>query len=419
MPDNILLLQGPVGPFFKRLAKELESCGHKVSKVNFNGGDSLFYSTGSKYYFTDSLDEWPAFVQKRLISLRIDRIYIFGDCRVYHTIATDIAKTLNIPVHVFEEGYLRPNYITLEQDGVNGNSGITKLAAHYRNLDRKIEPQPKRWFSPFYITALYAVIYYIASSVFSHLFPHYQHHRPLNVLGEGSIWIKSLFLKLKYRFTEVDLKHAFRNKQSANFYLVALQVHSDMQIKMHSDFASIESFIEQAIESFASHAPDSSQLVIKHHPLDRGYRNYKNLIGDIGSKYAVSDRLIYVHDWNLPRLLKCAKGVVTINSTVGLSAIHHETPVITLGTAIYDMPGLTFQGDLNDFWTSEDAVDYDLYQRFKAWLLRNNQVSGNFYTRDSLMESPTCMKWPQKILSEHKLDTANSAKESGTACESH
>ena len=34
---NILMLQGPVGPFFARLAKDLQWAGAKVHKVNFNG----------------------------------------------------------------------------------------------------------------------------------------------------------------------------------------------------------------------------------------------------------------------------------------------------------------------------------------------------------------------------------------------
>jgi capsule polysaccharide modification protein KpsS len=42
-PRHALLLQGPVGPFFRRLADELCARGTAVSKVNFNPGDSLFY----------------------------------------------------------------------------------------------------------------------------------------------------------------------------------------------------------------------------------------------------------------------------------------------------------------------------------------------------------------------------------------
>src|SRR2546423_12568053 len=40
---KVLLLQGPVGPFFRRLAKLLRAAGAADHKGNFNGGDCLFF----------------------------------------------------------------------------------------------------------------------------------------------------------------------------------------------------------------------------------------------------------------------------------------------------------------------------------------------------------------------------------------
>ena len=40
---NVLLLQGPFGPFFRRLARDMEADGVTVHKVNFNAGDALFF----------------------------------------------------------------------------------------------------------------------------------------------------------------------------------------------------------------------------------------------------------------------------------------------------------------------------------------------------------------------------------------
>ena len=39
---RVLLLQAPVGPFFRRLARDLQWVGAQVCKINFNGGDTLF-----------------------------------------------------------------------------------------------------------------------------------------------------------------------------------------------------------------------------------------------------------------------------------------------------------------------------------------------------------------------------------------
>ncbi|MBZ7929146.1 capsule biosynthesis protein, partial [Campylobacter sp. RM10542] len=38
---NVILLQGPVGNFFYRLAKKLKKYNAKILKINFNGGDFL------------------------------------------------------------------------------------------------------------------------------------------------------------------------------------------------------------------------------------------------------------------------------------------------------------------------------------------------------------------------------------------
>ena len=63
-------------------------------------------------------------------------------------------------------------------------------------------------------------------------------------------------------------------------------------------------------------------------------------------------RVFYIYDVPLPVLLRKGKGMVTINSTSGLSALLHNMPVITLGRANYDFEGLTYQGELNKFWQS-------------------------------------------------------------------
>ena len=102
---------------------------------------------------------------------------------------------------------------------------------------------------------------------------------------------------------------------------------------------------------------------------------------ELGRRYGCADRLIYVHDLHLPTLLKHARGVVTMNSTVGTSALFHRAPVKVMGRAIYDIPGLTTQAPLDQFFQSPDQVDHELYEQFMRWLRANNQVNGSFYKR--------------------------------------
>ena len=98
MPRNVLLLQGPVGPFFRKLATQLESNGHNVLKVNLNGGDLFFYRDGDYENFTGAASIWPFWIESLMAERGIERIYLFGDCRRYHRQAIAIAKRLAIEV---------------------------------------------------------------------------------------------------------------------------------------------------------------------------------------------------------------------------------------------------------------------------------------------------------------------------------
>jgi capsule polysaccharide modification protein KpsS len=381
MPGNVLLLQGPMGPFFKRFAQDLEGLGARVYKINFNTGDRLFYRTGNIVDFAGTPSEWPAFLKDRLEQWHIDRIYLFGDTRPCHTGVRELAHELSIDVFVFEEGYLRPHYITLEKSGVNGHSKMPRDPAHFSHLQQEDEEAPRpvpNWFTP---AAWYANWYYIAGWLGRRRFPHYRHHRPFNPYHEAFFWVRGGLRKLFYMFRERKVLDTLVAGHSKQFYLVPLQVHSDAQIRRWSDVNSAAAFIRRVISSFSRHAPQQTLLVIKHHPLDRGYSDYTKLIRKLSEKYAVQDRVLYVHDVRLASLLDHAKGTVVINSTVGLSSLLHNTPVKVLGHAVYNMHGLVFEGALNDFWSADPVIDKRLYRQFRHYLLSTNQINGNYYRK--------------------------------------
>ena len=100
---NILLLQGPIGPFFYRFAKKLKKERATVYKINFNGGDFLFYPFSSVSY-TKSLENFGPFLKEFCIKNNIDSIIIFNDCRIIHSVAKSVAEEMDINLGVFEEG---------------------------------------------------------------------------------------------------------------------------------------------------------------------------------------------------------------------------------------------------------------------------------------------------------------------------
>ena len=403
---RVLMLQGPIGPFFNRLAKDLEWAGAKVCKINFNGGDWLFAPRGS-INFRGAMEDWPAFFEQTLIERKIDVVLLFGDCRPIHSVAHEIAASRGLEIGVFEEGYVRPDYITLERFGVNAHSRIPRTPVFYLNMPKATPPATMSVGNTFRHTILWAMLYYASSAALSPLFRHYQHHRPLTVL-EAFPWLRSAWRKAAYRRKEIGVQGKLITKFTKEYFLVPLQVHNDAQVHVHSDFGSVEAFIEQVMESFARHAPHETLLVIKHHPMDRGYHDHSRLIDSLAKRLGIRSRVNYIHDQHLPTLLDHARGVVVVNSTVGLSALHHGTPLKVCGKAIYDMKGLTFQGSLDDFWVQaiHQQVDMDLYHCFRNYLITHTQLNGNFYKPLEIAGSSAGLVWSPSEIAESPTTVA-------------
>ena len=377
---NILLLQGPVGAFFYALGKDLRSHGNRVFKINFNAGDWCFYPRGNCY--RDKPENFATYLQKFIKTHQIDAVVLFGDCRPIHQQALEVIRPLSLDIFVFEEGYIRPNHITLEQIGVNGNSLLPKTAEYYLEKTAITPHHTASLGNTFWHTALRAIVYYLAATVGYPFFRRYRHHRPLHI-GEGWYWVRGTFRKWLYQRREKGLEEKLTQSMAGRYFLVPLQLPGDAQVRYHSDFDSIEAFIRTIITSFAQNAPKDTSLVIKQHPLDRGYNDYAPLIRQLAQSLCIDDRVMYIHDQNLPRLLRNARGVVVINSTVGLSALYHHAPTKVCGEAVYDIPQLCYQGDLDHFWqeANEFEVNRELFAKYINYLENRCQINGSFYKK--------------------------------------
>jgi capsular polysaccharide export protein len=205
--------------------------------------------------------------------------------------------------------------------------------------------------------------------------------------------LKSFWRKQIYKIAERGFQKFLVTHQDKNFFLIPLQVGSDAQIHSHSKFNNVREFIVEVMDSFAQFAPPETLLVFKQHPLERGYSDHSEFI-EAKSKYLnISERIMYIHDQHLPTLLSHSRGCVVINSTVGLSAIFHGINVKNMGKAIYDMPGLTFQGELKDFWTSSEKPDPNLYEKFNAYIINSTQINGNYYRRIPTKDFQSGVLW--------------------------
>ncbi|EGX7681207.1 capsule biosynthesis protein [Campylobacter coli] len=378
---TVLLLQGPVGTFFHRLAIKMKKNKTKVLKLNFNGGDFLFYPSGKRCKCDEK--DLENFYENFFKEKKIDAIVMYNDCRLIHTKAIKVAKELGIGIWIFEEGYLRPYCITFEKDGVNANSSLPRDKNFYLSCNISTKESIKEIPGGFKFMAFSAFLYWLFSFLLAPFFNNKLHHRTLYPF-EFLFWFRSLYRKYLYKFTEKKLNQKIYSLEK-KYFLAVLQVYSDTQIKYHYK-KSIEEFIEELILSFANHARAKSYLVFKHHPMDRGYRNYSKLINELSQKYHVEGRILYVHDTYLPTLLKKALGCITINSTVGLSAILEGCPTKVCGNAFYDFEGLAYPKKLQFFWREAHAYkpNPNLVLNFKNYLLNTNQFNGNFYKNSFL-----------------------------------
>ncbi len=382
---RVLMLQGPIGPFSSRLARDLADAGAAVLKVNFNGGDRLFCSAGDFEQVIDyrgTMEAWPASFEALIARHRIDTVLLFGDCRPVHVPAIVIAKRLDVEIGVFEEGYLRPDFITIERNGVNNHSTLPKDPDYYRQAGLAPALPTAALGSTFGRAALWGALYYCAASIRHRRFPQHQYHRALG-WREARFWARSAWRRLRYRLGERQIEQRFIGPTPSRFFLVALQTSGDAQVRVHSRFETVERFIEFVIRDFAAHAPADVELAIKHHPLDRGFSDHRALIDQLAAELGVADRCHYLHDQHLPTLLRKTLGVVTINSTVGLSAVGEGVPVIVCGEAIYDIEGLVYKGPLARFWADAPTYrpDFALWQAFRNVLVTTTQFNGSFYKR--------------------------------------
>ncbi|EGO3145304.1 capsule biosynthesis protein [Campylobacter coli] len=378
---TVLLLQGPVGTFFHRLAIKMKKNKAKVLKLNFNGGDFLFYPSGKRCKCDEK--DLENFYESFFKEKKIDAIVMYNDCRLIHAKAIKVAKGLGIGIWIFEEGYLRPYCITFEKDGVNANSSLPRDKNFYLSCNILTKESIKEIPGGFKFMAFSAFLYWFFSFLLAPFFNNKLHHRTLYPF-EFLFWFRSLYRKYLYKFTEKKLNQKIYSLEK-KYFLAVLQVYSDTQIKYHYK-KSIEDFIEELILSFANHARAKSYLVFKHHPMDRGYRNYSKLINELSQKYHVEGRIFYVHDTYLPTLLKNALGCITINSTVGLSAILEGCPTKVCGNAFYNFEGLAYPKKLQFFWREAHAYkpNPSLVINFKNYLLNTNQFNGNFYKNSFL-----------------------------------
>ena len=370
-PDNrvFLFLQGPHGPFFNRLGKMLRLAGAEVWRVGFNAGDRAFWFHPASYLpYRGTVEDWPQTFERLLKEKRVTDVVLYGDTRPIHAEAVAAAKVRGLTVHVFEEGYMRPYWVTYERGGSNGNSRlmdmtIPRMQEALAQSDMEAPLPPGHWGDMFR----------------NGDYRNFRPHRSLPVTKEFQLYVRRLLLMPALALDRLASTLRIR-LGGFPYHLTLLQLEHDSAFQMHSPFDTMSDFLELVIDGFARGAPQHHHLVVKAHPLEDGRVPLRGEIRRLAKLHGVASRVHYVRGGKLAQLLNDARSAVTVNSTAGQQVLWRGIPLRVFGRAVYTQPEFVSDQPLPDFFAGASRPDNKAYKDYRRYLLETSQVPGGFYS---------------------------------------
>lgn len=380
---HFLMLQGPHGPFFHQLGAMLRSAGASVWRVGFNRGDEAFWFHRPSFLrFDEAPEAWPDRLRALIAEKEITDLVLYGDTRPIHAQAIEIGRELGLCIHVFEEGYVRPYWVTYERGGSNGHSrlmetSVAQMRAALAQSEIEFPDAPPRW-GDMRHHVFYGALYHFLVMARPGPYRHFRPHRDITVFQEFRLWLRRLLLMPLHMF---ERKVATRRIRRGGFpyHLVLLQLEHDASFRMHSPFASQTEFIDLVMEGFARGAPRHHHLVFKAHPLEDGRAPIRETIRLAADRHGLANRVHFVRGGKLAGLLSQARSAVTVNSTAAQQALWRGLPLKALGRAIFDKPEFTSSQGLEEFFASPARPDSRAYRDYRHYLLETSQVPGGFY----------------------------------------
>jgi len=377
-----LFLQGPHGPWFRTLGRGLAASGAKVWRVAFNNGDQAFWPADTLIPFRGTADDWPAAFTAMVGTKGVTDIILYGDTRPIHAQAVIIARTLGLTVHVFEEGYLRPHWVTYERGGSNGHSRLMDMSVPamrqaLARVDMDLPEAPARW-GDMRQHVFWGAVYHFHVG-FGRGYANFRPHRDLNVWQEFRLYLRRL---ARMPLHHIERRLATRRIMRGGFpyHLVLLQLEHDSSFRMHSPFSSMTEFLELVSAAFAAGAPAHHHLVFKAHPLEDGRSPMAEDVQRLAHQHGIADRVHFVRGGKLARLMNDARSAVTVNSTAGQQVLWRGLPLAALGKAVYGKPEFIADQPLAAFFAEPQRPDGRAYRDYRHYLLETSQVPGGFYS---------------------------------------
>lgn len=381
---SFLFLQGPHGPFFHRLGKMLRAAGANVWRVGFNAGDRAFWF-GAKGYipYRGAHDDWVDTFRAIVAEKSITDIVLYGDTRPIHANAVAAAKDMGLTVHVYEEGYLRPFWVTYERDGANGHSrlmhtSVDDMRTALALSDLDVPEAPAHW-GDMRHHVFYGALYHWFVMFRNGDYRKFRRHRELPLVAETALYTRRLLLMPLIALDRI--RATFRIKHGGYPYHIALlQLEHDSSFQMHSPFTRMEDFLAVVIEGFAKGAPKHHHLVFKAHPLENGRSPLRQIITKLARDNGIDARVHYLRGGKLAQVLDHARTAVTVNSTAAQQVLHRGIPLKVFGDAVYAKPEFVSDLPVDQFFAHPGRPDNRAYKDYRRYLLETSQVPGGFYS---------------------------------------
>ncbi|HIF9143118.1 TPA: hypothetical protein ACX6PU_003737 [Photobacterium damselae] len=240
----------------------------------------------------------------------------------------------NVNLNILENGFFRPDTITLDYLGLNVNSAYYKYGGSVEKLNkyklRECCLQPKKKYLKFRLLEFLPIW-------------------PLNnaYYSIGKI--------VKKRFLKKNNIHAnYDSISSCRYVFLPLQLIEDSQNVYYSNYMNYLDIIKDSLKLIDG---NDFKLVIKPHPLDL---NIKECIRQINS---INEGNIIISNGDTKYLIENSEFVICVNSTVGFEALLCNKYVYLLGQAMYEklngVNGVTI-GDNVEKFRSKTQIDFNI-----------------------------------------------------------
>ncbi|MBT0371549.1 hypothetical protein ISO36_14220 [Morganella morganii subsp. morganii] len=295
-------------------------------------------------------------INKILKHLHISYFFIWNGSNTAGLAIKALAKKIKIKTIFFEISNL-PNKLFVDIDGVNAQSFIYKnisILEKSPNIPENIyELWKRQWWS-------YKLNPIPQSKIKGKFNKNYYIDRLYSLLP-NKIFCNELKIKNKNKNKNKNkiINNLVTNNKTIKYIFLPLQVSSDSQLKINSDFNNLDAI------NYAANISKSRNLdlVIKIHPAE-----YDN--DELTEIIKLKNNLnFYISNENTNNLIKNSECVCVINSTVGLEAMILQKELYILGRAIYSrftpeiLKKYIFNWLINIDYFSNEEIDPNEFMR--------------------------------------------------------